>query len=63
MERQEDYEKKYNFRYEENAGDWVLRYAGFEDMSVRKKSNAMKAQRESKRKRMAKAGEEEEGGV
>ncbi|KAK9291627.1 hypothetical protein L1049_019576 [Liquidambar formosana] len=52
IEKQEDYEKGYNYRFEENAGDRVLGHARFVEGSVRKKTNARKVQRKSKEERM-----------
>ncbi|KAF5739049.1 hypothetical protein HS088_TW12G00247 [Tripterygium wilfordii] len=52
MERQEEYEQGYNFRYEENAGDRVMSYSRRVEGSVRKKENARKEQRKSKEERM-----------
>ncbi|KAG5525017.1 hypothetical protein RHGRI_031638 [Rhododendron griersonianum] len=53
--KQEDYERGYNFRHEENAGDRVLGHSRVVEGSVRKKTNARKAQRKSKEERMAQA--------
>lgn len=53
IEDQEDYERGYNFRFEENAGDRVLGHARVVDGSVRKRRNARKVQRQSKGERMA----------
>ncbi|XP_057960943.1 uncharacterized protein LOC131152972 [Malania oleifera] len=55
VEKQEDYERGYNFRYEEGAGDRVLGHARFVDGSVRKKNNARKVQRKRKEERMMQA--------
>ncbi|KAH7840523.1 hypothetical protein Vadar_018037 [Vaccinium darrowii] len=55
VEKQEDYERGYNFRHEENAGDRVLGHSRVVEGSVRKKTNARKAQRKSKEERMAQA--------
>ncbi|KAL7208791.1 hypothetical protein ACSBR1_030508 [Camellia fascicularis] len=55
IEKQEDYEREYNFRFEENAGDRVLGHSRFVEGSVRKKTNARKLQRKSKEERMAQA--------
>ncbi|KAM3265339.1 protein KRI1 [Capsicum annuum] len=58
IERQEDYEREFNFRYEENAGDRVWGHSRKVEGSVRKKTNARKVQRERKEDRMAQAEEE-----
>ncbi|XP_058190071.1 uncharacterized protein LOC131307535 [Rhododendron vialii] len=55
VEKQEDYERGYNFRHEENVGDRVLGHSRVVEGSVRKKTNARKAQRKSKEERMAQA--------
>ncbi|KAL8133764.1 uncharacterized protein LOC141712655 [Apium graveolens] len=55
VERQEDYEREFNFRYEENPGDRVLGHSRVVEGSVRKKTNARKLQRERKEERMAQA--------
>lgn len=55
IEKQEDYERDYNFRFEENVGDRVMGHSRKVEGSVRKKDNARKSQRESKEKRMAQA--------
>ncbi|KAI8531294.1 hypothetical protein RHMOL_Rhmol11G0125300 [Rhododendron molle] len=55
VEKQEDYERGFNFRHEENAGDRVLGHSRVVEGSVRKKTNARKAQRKSKEERMAQA--------
>ncbi|KAI3796140.1 hypothetical protein L1987_38805 [Smallanthus sonchifolius] len=55
LEKQEDYERGFNFRYEENAGDRVMGHSRKVEGSVRKKENARKIQRENKKERMAKA--------
>ncbi|XP_059649303.1 uncharacterized protein LOC132295171 [Cornus florida] len=55
IEKQEDYEKDFNFRFEEKAGDRVLGHSRFVEGSVRKKENARKTQRKSKEERMAQA--------
>lgn len=55
IEKQEDYERGYNFRFEENAGDRVLGHSRRVEGSVRKKDNARKSQRERKEERMAQA--------
>ncbi|PIN11387.1 KRR1-interacting protein involved in 40S ribosome biogenesis [Handroanthus impetiginosus] len=55
IEKQEDYEREYNFRFEENAGDRVWGHARKVEGSVRKKDNARKLQRERKEERMAQA--------
>lgn len=55
IEKQEDYEREFNFRFEENAGDRVLGHSRFVEGSVRKKTNARKVQRKSKEERMAQA--------
>ncbi|KAK3003032.1 hypothetical protein RJ639_018086 [Escallonia herrerae] len=52
IERQEDYEREFNFRFEENAGDRVMGHSRFVEGSVRKKPNARKLQRRSKEERM-----------
>ncbi|KAA8518114.1 hypothetical protein F0562_015588 [Nyssa sinensis] len=53
IEKQEAYEREYNFRYEENAGDRVLGHSRVVEDSVRKKTNARKLQRKRKEERMA----------
>lgn len=55
LEKQEDYERGFNFRYEENAGDRVMGHSRKVEGSVRKKENARKVQRENKKERMAQA--------
>ncbi|GFP89778.1 protein kri1 [Phtheirospermum japonicum] len=55
IERQEDYERDFNFRYEENAGDRILGHSRRIEGSVRKKENARKSQRERKEERMMQA--------
>ncbi|MCD9644494.1 hypothetical protein HAX54_032719 [Datura stramonium] len=58
IEKQEDYEREFNFRFEENAGDRVWGHSRKVEGSVRKKTNARKLQRERKEERMAQAEEE-----
>ncbi|TMX00336.1 hypothetical protein EJD97_001034 [Solanum chilense] len=58
IERQEDYEREFNFRFEENAGDRVWGHSRKVEGSVRKKPNARKLQRERKEERMVQAEEE-----
>lgn len=58
IERQEDYEREFNFRFEENAGDRVWGHSRKVEGSVRKKTNARKLQRERKEDRMVQAEEE-----
>ncbi|XP_019198195.1 PREDICTED: protein KRI1 homolog [Ipomoea nil] len=58
IEKQEDFERDFNFRFEENAGDRVLGHARKVEGSVRKKTNARKLQRERKEERMAREEEE-----
>ncbi|XP_059280418.1 uncharacterized protein LOC132034163 isoform X2 [Lycium ferocissimum] len=58
IERQEDYEREFNFRYEENAGDRVWGHSRKVEGSVRKKTNARKLQRDRKEERIAQAEEE-----
>lgn len=53
LERQDEYECRYNFRHEEGGSDRVLGHARFIEGSVRKKTNARKLQRKSKEERMA----------
>ncbi|XP_024988854.1 protein KRI1 homolog [Cynara cardunculus var. scolymus] len=55
LERQEDYEREFNFRFEENAGDRVMGFSRKVEGSVRKKDNARKLQRKNKEERMAQA--------
>ncbi|XP_021726003.1 protein kri1-like [Chenopodium quinoa] len=55
IEKQEEYEKGFNFRFEENASDRVLGHSRFVDGSVRKETNARKNQRERKKERLAQA--------
>lgn len=52
IEAQEDYERGFNFRFEENAGDRVMGHSRKVDGSVRKKDNARKAQRQRKEERL-----------
>nr|XP_016510683.1 PREDICTED: protein KRI1 homolog [Nicotiana tabacum] len=58
IERQEDYEREFNFRFEENAGDRVWGHSRQVEGSVRKKTNTRKLQRERKEERMVQAEEE-----
>lgn len=58
IEKQEDYEREFNFRFEENAGDRVWGHSRKVEGSVRKKPNARKLQRERKEERMVQAEEE-----
>nr|XP_016465749.1 PREDICTED: protein KRI1 homolog [Nicotiana tabacum] len=58
IERQEDYERDFNFRFEENGGDQVWGHSRKVEGSVRKKANARKLQRERKEERMVQAEEE-----
>ncbi|XP_055823288.1 uncharacterized protein LOC129891828 [Solanum dulcamara] len=58
IERQEDYEREFNFRFEENAGDRVWGHSRKVEGSVRKKPNVRKLQRERKEERMVQAEEE-----
>ncbi|KAL9998817.1 putative KRR1 interacting protein [Helianthus debilis subsp. tardiflorus] len=53
--KQEDYEREFNFRYEENAGDRVMGHSRKVDGSVRKKESSRKIQRMNKKERMAQA--------
>ncbi|CAO2837506.1 unnamed protein product [Amaranthus hypochondriacus] len=53
IEKQEDYERDYNFRFEENASDRVLGHSRVVVGSVRKETNARKQQRERKKEREA----------
>ncbi|KAM7524486.1 hypothetical protein LguiA_014388 [Lonicera macranthoides] len=55
IEKQEEYERKINFRYEEDAGDRVLGHSRIVSGSVRNKPNARKEQRKRKEERMAQA--------
>ncbi|KAI7739240.1 hypothetical protein M8C21_004437 [Ambrosia artemisiifolia] len=55
LEKQEDYERDFNFRYEENAGDRVMGHSRIVEGSVRKKESSRKVQRMNKKERMAKA--------
>ncbi|XP_059641494.1 uncharacterized protein LOC132283548 [Cornus florida] len=55
IEKQDDYEREFNFRFEEKAGDRVLGHSRVVEGSVRKKENARKTQRKSKEERMAHA--------
>ncbi|XP_051123674.1 uncharacterized protein LOC127246387 [Andrographis paniculata] len=59
LEVHEDYEREYNFRFEENAGDRILGHARKIEGSVRKKDNARKQQRERKEERIAQAAAEQ----
>nr|XP_043626264.1 protein KRI1 homolog [Erigeron canadensis] len=54
LEKQEDYEREFNFRFQENAGDRVWAYSRTFD-GVRKKENGRKVQRKNKEERMAQA--------
>ncbi|KAG9459487.1 hypothetical protein H6P81_003995 [Aristolochia fimbriata] len=51
LDREDEYEAKYNFRYEEGAGDRILGHARNPEGSVRIKSNARKSQRQRKEER------------
>lgn len=55
IEKQEDYEREFNFRFEENAGDRVMGHSRVMEGSVRKKANARKLQRERKEERKEQA--------
>ncbi|CAK9147280.1 unnamed protein product [Ilex paraguariensis] len=55
IDRQEDYEREFNFRFEENVGDRVMGHSRIVEGSVRKTTNARKLQRERKEERMAQA--------
>ncbi|KAK9124419.1 hypothetical protein Sjap_014021 [Stephania japonica] len=55
IEKQDQYEADFNFRYEEGVGDRVVGHARFTEDSVRKKSNARKEQRRRKKERLAQA--------
>ncbi|KAL2538576.1 KRR1 family protein [Forsythia ovata] len=55
IEKQEDFERGINFRFEENAGDRVMGHSRKVEGSVRKKENARKFQRERKEERMVQA--------
>ncbi|XP_022860193.1 protein KRI1 homolog [Olea europaea var. sylvestris] len=55
IEKQEDFERGYNCRFEENAGDRVMGHSRKVEGSVRKKENARKLQRERKEERMMQA--------
>lgn len=55
IEKQEDYEREYNFRFEENAGDRVMGHSRVVEGSVRKKANTRKLQRERKEERKEQA--------
>lgn len=55
LEKQEDYERDFNFRFEENVSDRVLGHSRSVVGSVRKETNARKNQRERKKERMAEA--------
>ncbi|XP_075497042.1 protein kri1 isoform X2 [Primulina tabacum] len=55
IERQEDYEREFNFRFEENAGDRVMGHSRRVEGSVRKKENSRKLQRDRKDERIAQA--------
>ncbi|KZV42821.1 hypothetical protein F511_29640 [Dorcoceras hygrometricum] len=55
IERQEDYEREFNFRFEENAGDRVMGHSRRVEGSVRKKENSRKLQRDRKEERSAQA--------
>ncbi|XP_020113816.1 protein KRI1 homolog [Ananas comosus] len=58
LDKQDEYEAKYNFRHEEGAADRVLGYSRVVEGSVRKKTNSRKVQRKSKEERMALAEQE-----
>ncbi|XP_022875876.1 protein KRI1 homolog [Olea europaea var. sylvestris] len=55
IEKQEDFERGYNFRFEENAGDRVMGHSRKVEGSVRKKENARKLQRDRKEERKLQA--------
>lgn len=55
IEKQENFERGYNFRFEENAGDRVMGHSRKVEGSVRKTENARKLQRERKEERMVQA--------
>ncbi|KAL2527894.1 KRR1 family protein [Forsythia ovata] len=55
IEKQEDFERGINFRFEKNAGDRVMGHSRKVEGSVRKKENARKFQRERKEERMVQA--------
>ncbi|KAJ4831320.1 hypothetical protein Tsubulata_035854 [Turnera subulata] len=52
LDKQEEYEGSYNFRFEEQAGDRVMGHSRKVEGSVRKKENARKEQRKNKEERM-----------
>ncbi|KAK9673486.1 hypothetical protein RND81_12G170400 [Saponaria officinalis] len=52
IEKQEEYERDYNFRFEESKSDRVLGHSRVVEGSVRKESNSRKMQRERKKERM-----------
>ncbi|KAL8268920.1 hypothetical protein R6Q59_002718 [Mikania micrantha] len=55
LEKQEDYERGFNFRHEENTGDIVMGHSRKVEHSVRKMESKRKTQRENKKQRMAQA--------
>ncbi|EPS66966.1 hypothetical protein M569_07808, partial [Genlisea aurea] len=55
IEKQEDYEREFNFRFEENAGDRVLGHSRKVEGSVRKKENPRRSQRDRKEERILQA--------
>ncbi|XP_071701863.1 uncharacterized protein [Rutidosis leptorrhynchoides] len=55
LDKQEDFERSYNFSHEENAGDRVMGYSRTVNDSVRKKDNARSIHRKNKEERMARA--------
>ncbi|KAL3641285.1 hypothetical protein CASFOL_016253 [Castilleja foliolosa] len=55
IEWQKDYERDFNFRYEENAGDRILGHSRRIEGSVMKKEKARKFQRDRKEERMIQA--------
>lgn len=62
VEEQDDFEKEYNFRFQENAGAQVMGNPRIVEGSVRKKGEVRKTQRQKKAERLAeerKAREEE----
>ncbi|CAL1414127.1 unnamed protein product [Linum trigynum] len=55
VERQEEFEGKFNFRHEENKGDRVMGHSRFVEGAIRKEENPRKGQRKRKEERMKEA--------
>ncbi|CAL1408632.1 unnamed protein product [Linum trigynum] len=55
VERQEQFEERFNFRHEENKGDRVMGHSRFVEGAIRKEENPRKGQRKRKEERMKEA--------